>query len=386
MTPLRLSMVWPHFAARVGIPGAMIGLCEHLRPGMDVDMWSPGAAPDVRHLPFLNLALPPRVFSGLCRLGLGRTLGERALRRRYLKALRPGTHAWIWPGMGVPFLEEVRRRGHRIVLERINTSVASARATLETVSRRHGLAPKHVLSEALQREEEAELLLADMVFACAPLVARSFERAGVPADRLFETTYGWDPERFVVRPTRDYATDTPTFLFVGSDSVRKGVPELLENWDKSGVKGRLRIVGAVEPWVQERFAKVVARPDVELLGYRRDLPQLYEQADVFLLMSHEEGSPLVTYLALAAGLPSLVSPAGAGGVVTDGVEGWIRDPYDSDAYVDALRRFASEEGLRTRLGLAARASAPRYTWSAVAARRAEQLTHFFSGVGQRPRT
>jgi glycosyltransferase involved in cell wall biosynthesis len=215
------------------------------------------------------------------------------------------------------------------------------------------------------------------VFACAPLVARSFERAGVPPERLVETTYGWDPGSFIVRPSREYAPATPTFLFVGSNSVRKGVPELLENWDKSGVKGRLQIVGAVEPWVLERYRKIVARPDIELLGYRSDLPRLYEQADVFLLMSHEEGSPLVTYLALAAGLPCLVSPAGGAGLVNEDVEGFIRDPYDSERYVEALRRLAGDPALRARMGQAALAAAPRYTWREVAARRAKQLERAF---------
>jgi hypothetical protein len=149
VTPMRFAMVWPHYAARVGIPGCMIGLCEHLNPGMETTMWSPGATPDVRKLPFVRLALPPLAFSALCRLRLESRVATGVLRRRYLRALRPGTHAWVWPGMGVDFLREIHRRGHKIVLERINTSVANARAVLDAVSKRHGLAPKQTIYEAL---------------------------------------------------------------------------------------------------------------------------------------------------------------------------------------------------------------------------------------------
>jgi glycosyltransferase involved in cell wall biosynthesis len=376
VTRLRFSMVWPHYAARVGIPGCMIGLCEHLPPRIDATMWSPGAAPDVRGLPFLHLALRPLTYSVLCRLHLASRMQQGALRRAYLNALTPDTHAWVWPGMGVGLLRELRRRGHRIVLERINTRVANARAILEAVSKRHGLAPIHHLSDELIREEEEELQLADFVFACAPLVARSFADT-VPPERLLETTYGWDPERFVVPPRHRDPSQPPTFLFVGSNSVRKGVPELLETWDKSGVEAKLRIVGAIDPWVRERYRKILERPDIEPLGYRSDLPQLYSDADVFLLMSHEEGSPLVTYLALAAGLPSLLSPAAAAGLVTDGVEGFIRDPYDSERYIEALRRLAEDAALRARMGQAALAKAPLYTWREVAARRADQLERAF---------
>jgi glycosyltransferase involved in cell wall biosynthesis len=379
MTPLRFAMVWPHYAVRVGIPSCMIGLCERMPPHLDVTMWSPGASPDVRNLPFMRLVFRPLVFSAMCRLGVNRIAEKALLGRRYLKGIAAGTHAWVWPGMGVDFLRELRRRGHRIVLERINTSVASARRVLDAASRVHGLAPKMTIDDALVREEAQELELADFVFACAPHVARSFLEAGVPRERLLESTYGWDPERFVVpRLTKD-PSKGPVFLFVGSNAVRKGIPELLENWDRSGVKGRLRIVGPVEPWVLDRYRRIVERPDVELLGYRKDLPELYATSDVFVLMSHEEGSALVTYLALAAGLPCLVSEPGAGGVVVDGVEGFIQDPYDSARYVESLRRLAEDAALRERLGRAALAASARYTWREVAQRRAKQLEQAFGG-------
>ena len=45
-------------------------------------------------------------------------------------------------------------------------------------------------------------------------------------------------------------------------------------------------------------------------------------ADVFVFPSLFEGSAVVTYEALAAGLPSVVTPS-AGSVVRDGVEGFI---------------------------------------------------------------
>jgi len=368
-----LSAVGPLYAERVGIPGCMLGLCENLSGAFDVTLWTIGGTSDVRALPFVRLAMPSIAYRVACKLGAGDVVPLSVLRRRFLRALRPGAAAWVWPGMGVEFLRQLRHRGHPVILERINSHVASARELLESVSRRHGVAPNHDLDDALARTENMELELADFVYVCSPFVAASFERAGVPAARLLRSTYGWDPARFVLPDRQRDSAETPTFLFVGTDMVRKGLVELLESWRRSGVRAKLRIVGEVDRQVRERFGHLLGGADIELLGYQRDLARVYADADVFVLPSHEEGSPLVTYLALAAGIPSLVSFAGAGGVITDGVEGFVREPTDQDGLVDALRRLAENPSLRHEMGRAALAASVRYTWPAVAARREADL-------------
>ena len=88
----------------------------------------------------------------------------------------------------------------------------------------------------------------------------------------------------------------------------------------------------------------------------------------------------MTYLALAAGLPCLVSTAAAGGIVDEGVHGFVRDPYDEVGWVAALRELAGDAELRARMGEAARQQAARYTWDRVAERRQEQLARVFGPV------
>jgi len=373
-----LSAVGPLYAERVGIPGCMLGLCENLSTAFDVTVWAIGGTSDVRALPFVRLAMPSIAYRAACKLGVSDAVVLSVLKQRFLGALPPGAAAWVWPGMGVEFLRELRRRGHPVILERINSHVASARELLESVWLRHGFAPNHDLDEGLARTEEMELELADFVFVCSPFVAASFERAGVPAARLLRSTYGWDPARFVLPERRRDPAEIPTFLFVGTDMIRKGVPELLESWHRSGVRAKLRIIGEVDRQIRERYGHLLSGAGIELLGYQRDLARAYADADVFVLPSHEEGSPLVTYLALAAGIPSLVSFAGAGGVIADGVEGFVREPSDQEGLVDALRRLAENASLRQEMGRAARAASVRYTWQAVAERRSADLERVLS--------
>ena len=50
---------------------------------------------------------------------------------------------------------------------------------------------------------------------------------------------------------------------------------------------------------------------VRLLGRREDVPELLASADLFLLPSRDEGSPLALTEAMSAGVPAIVSDAGA---------------------------------------------------------------------------
>src|SRR5207253_1958145 len=62
---------------------------------------------------------------------------------------------------------------------------------------------------------------------------------------------------------------------------------------------------------------------VRFLGWRRDLATIYGAADVFLLTSRNEGTPVALIESLAAGVP---------GVSTD--VGGVRDVADGDRFVE----------------------------------------------------
>ena len=105
-------------------------------------------------------------------------------------------------------------------------------------------------------------------------------------------------------------------------------------------------------------------------GFQSNYGIYYRKADIFAIASLEEGSPLVTYEAMAHGLPILGSPMGAGGIVRDGVDGLVIPPYDEAAWVEALQRLASSAELREQMGNSARQRAGELTWDKVAVKRA----------------
>jgi glycosyltransferase involved in cell wall biosynthesis len=84
-------------------------------------------------------------------------------------------------------------------------------------------------------------------------------------------------------------------------------------------------------------------------------------ADVFVFPSLFEGSAVVTYEALACGLPSVVTPD-AGSVVRDGVEGLLVPAGDVGRLAEGMERLGSDPELRASLGRAARRRAEEFDW------------------------
>jgi glycosyltransferase involved in cell wall biosynthesis len=89
---------------------------------------------------------------------------------------------------------------------------------------------------------------------------------------------------------------------------------------------------------------------------------------------------------MASGLACIVSPMAAGEIGRSGVDCLVADPLDTEAWVQAIRRHAGDEGERRKLGEQARLRAQEFTWEKVALRRRAQLQEAFrrSPPGRRP--
>ena len=59
----------------------------------------------------------------------------------------------------------------------------------------------------------------------------------------------------------------------------------------------------MEPAIAESCSSILLRSDVIHRDYTSDISLAYREADFFAFPSLEEGSPLVTYEAMANGLP-----------------------------------------------------------------------------------
>ena len=112
--------------------------------------------------------------------------------------------------------------------------------------------------------------------------------------------------------------------------------------------------GEIRPLLQGQIETLNLKDRAHLLGWRSDVPDVLGAADVFVLGSDWEGTPLAVMEAMAAGRP-VISTA-VGGVpelVQDGVTGLLVPPRDPAAFAAAMRHLADHPDLRHAMGEAA---------------------------------
>jgi alpha-maltose-1-phosphate synthase len=262
-----------------------------------------------------------------------------------------------------------RRQGIPSILSMVHGDVREELEVLaEEAERSPDFLPIYLGNSRLDREDLAwlhdrrlrELDLADRVVVPSDHIAAALVRHGTPRDRVRVVPYAADCRRF--RPVADkHHAASCTFLFAGGISQRKGIKYVLEAWRMIRRPGwRLQLLG---PLPRELGPLRPYLDEVELMGRvgHSEMPARMAAADVFVFPSLFEGSAVVTYEALACGLPSVVTP-GAGSVVRDGVEGFLVPPRDVESLAGRLEQLGGDPTLRERMSVDARARALSFDW------------------------
>lgn len=173
--------------------------------------------------------------------------------------------------------------------------------------------------------------------------------------------------RAVVRE-RHGLGDRPTMLCVSRLTPRKGQDRLVdvlpELHGRFGARLLLVGEGPLENRLRTRARKLGAERQVVFAGRVPDeaLPDYYAAADVFAMPVRsrwagleEEGFGVVFVEAAAAGLPAVVGGSGGTGeAVEDGKTGYLVDGRSRPEIQRSLSRLLEDEGLRKRMGAAAR--------------------------------
>ncbi len=205
-----------------------------------------------------------------------------------------------------------------------------------------------------------ELELADVVLVPSRHIADQLVEHGTPRQKLRIIPYAADTRRFQPAPPERKEKGS-TFLFAGGVSQRKGIRYLLEAWHAVKRPGwRLQLLG---PLPRDPGPLTPLLEGVELLGRvgHSEVPAVMAAADVFVFPSLFEGSAVVTYEALASGLPSIVTP-NAGSVVRDGVEGFTIAAGDVPELAERMERLGRDRDLRAVMSIAARRRAEEFDW------------------------
>jgi len=166
------------------------------------------------------------------------------------------------------------------------------------------------------------------------------------------------------------ASDT-VFAFVGSGFSRKGLDAAVAAIEQTPYW--LVVVG------KDKYTGKT--PDrVRFLGGREDVRPYYAAADCFLLPSRYDPFPNTALEALAMGLPAIVSArCGAAEVIEPGVNGWVCQPDDVAGIARLMREADAAIRARKPLNQAARATAERFGFDAMA----KQLVDVYGTLSDR---
>lgn len=90
---------------------------------------------------------------------------------------------------------------------------------------------------------------------------------------------------------------------------------------------------------------------VKLLGYRYDVKELYEAADIFVFPSFREGLPVSVMEAMACGLPCVASKIRGNIDLLENTEGgFLCDPQDVSEFAEKINLLATNVELREKMG------------------------------------
>jgi glycosyltransferase involved in cell wall biosynthesis len=265
--------------------------------------------------------------------------------------------------------------------------------------------PAAILAERLGRWKLRLMSGIDVWVGIAEAFLPRLVQAGIPTERFRCIYPGIDTARYRpcdpesrrrLRQELGVPTDARVVVSVGALIARKGMDRLLEAWAWQKPRpGRdlLLLVGPAseaEGLTHDQLAHAEAlrtrseSPELEgtvrIVGRVDRVEDFMRAADVFALLSLQEGFGIVIAEAMACGLPCVVSPLDgiAREIVREGQTGFVAQrPDDATAVGTILRRLLDDAKVRTELGSeAADAARARFSLDG----RARQLAELYRSL------
>ncbi|MHB1456409.1 MAG: glycosyltransferase family 4 protein [Armatimonadota bacterium] len=183
-----------------------------------------------------------------------------------------------------------------------------------------------------------------------------------------------------------YRITDPYVLTLGVIQPRKNLSRLLEGFSilkrNHEIRHKLVIVGKYG-WMEENLTRTIDNlgltGEVLLTGYApyEDLPYLYSGADLFVYPSVYEGFGLPPLEAMCCGTPVITGDRSSLPEVV-GDAGIMVDPYNPEAFTDAISRVLADKFLRTELARKGLEQSRKFTWE----RTARQVDAIYNETGR----
>ena len=363
------TAAWHHVDALARAGARVTVVCTTVQRPLDPDL-------DVRTISVLG-AIRPRM------IGRGRAADLIDRVTAYQVRTRRPDVVHTWPGavlhtaaraagLGVPTVREAPSPYTR-------AAIAQAARAWGDVGLRVPEGHFHQIPESALAREDREFQAVDLVLVGSPEAAATFSEAQFPV-RLAVSRYGFDALAFKRRP----AVDGPrTAVFVGRCEPTKGIHVLLRAWARATRPpgSRLLLRGEMTAEVRKLLARELDDSSVVEWPRVDDVAAFLSDADLMVLPSFSEGSALISYESLGAGVVPLVSRA-TGSPVAHDVDGLVHDTGDESELVSHLNRMLNDPEDWRRLRENGRTTAESWTWDAAGGRLLEVYRGLVDDVGK----
>lgn len=160
--------------------------------------------------------------------------------------------------------------------------------------------------------------------------------------------------RATKRKTLGLNSEDIMLLSVGELSKRKNqemIINALEQIEDSKVKYFICGIGSLETKLKEMLEKFHLEERVYFLGYRNDIGELCQAADIFVFPSLQEGLPVAVMEAMASGLPVICSKIrGNTDLVVEGKGGFLCKVDSRDDFIRAIKKMCEDKRLIIKAG------------------------------------
>jgi len=293
---------------------------------------------------------------------------------RELRPLRPRS-CYLFTQVALETLKWAHQEGIPAVLDNPNGHIRNFREVYDRESDRwcgkhfHG----HPTGAMVERVEE-EYKLASHIRVYSEWGKASMIRFGIPASKIQVVRQAINLDRFHP-PARSAPAEGPLRIcYAGSLDLRKGFAYLFEAIRAVGVKRvHLRILGATGDRDCARLFRTISA-GIQMQVAPGDAIPAYQESELLVLPTLEDGLPFVLVEAMACGLPVITTAeAGAAECVRQGESGWIVPAGQVDPLAAAIEDALGKRRDLKAMGMQARRDVEQYAGPA----RLRELSDWF---------
>jgi len=163
--------------------------------------------------------------------------------------------------------------------------------------------------------------------------------------------------------------DFPLILYVGALDPRKNITNLLKSFyqvKKKGYNHKLVIVGSIRfnsGQISKTIQQLNLSDDIIITGHlpEKDLPKIYNAADIFVFPSFYEGFGLPPLEAMSCGTPVISSNTSSLPEVV-GNAGILIDPHNPNELADKIIKVISDDSLKQEMTKKGIKQAQNFSW------------------------